>query len=190
MKMIKIICAILVCAILAAACAKLPQAEMDNAIDAVTRAENDPDAVLYAAATLARARGALNRMQKEAESKRYDTVKTYAAEAVAAAEKAITDGQAGAIRARDEATALISSLKSAIAETEQGLRSAKAGLPLNFAALNRELDDAKLNAEQAETAWAGSRYNEAIEKGRTAQAELSDINRQLTDAVIAASRKK
>jgi HEPN domain-containing protein len=191
MKLIKIICAMLACTMVAVACAKPPTAEMNNAIEAVARAENDADAVLYAANTLARARDALDRMQREAESKRYDAAKTYAAEAVTTAERAIADGRAGAVRARTEAAALVDSLGPAIAETEQGISAARsARLGLDFPALNRELDRAKINTDLAKAALTDSRYNEALEKGRSAQAGLSDINRQLSDAVMASSRKK
>ena len=191
MKLMKIVCiAILLTAVLAG-CAKPPKAEMDAATEAVTKAETDNDAVLYASNSLARARDALNRMQREADSKRYDAVKTYAAEAVSAAEKALADGRAGAIRARDEASALVSGLRPAILETEQGLRTAQsAGMNLDFPVLTRGLNEAKLSADQAEAALSGSRYQEAMDKGRGAQAALSDINRKLSDAVMAASRKK
>jgi len=189
MKIVKIICAVCVCMLLAAACAKPPTAEMDNATEAVAKAENDSDAVLYGANSLARARDALDRMKKEADSKRYDTAKTYAAEAVTAAEKALADGKAGATRARDEAAALVAGLRPAITETEQELRTTSpAGL--DKAALNRELNEVKADTDQAETALLDSEYQQALEKGRSAQAGLSDINRKLSDAVLAASRKK
>ena len=191
MKLIKIFSVILVCALFAAACAKPPTAEMEKAVEAVTRAENDADAVLYAANSLARAQDALNRMQKEADSKRYDAAKTYAAEAVTAAEKALADGRAGAIRSRDEAAALVADLRPAIEETGQGLQTAlSAGLDLNFQSLNLEFDEAKLNTNQAEIALSDNQYDQALDKGRGAQALLTDINRQLSDAVMASSRKK
>jgi hypothetical protein len=172
-------------------CAKPPAAEMNNAIEALTRAENDADAALYAANTLARARDAVKRMQAEADSKRYDAAKTYAAEAVAAADKAIADGRAGAARAREEAAALVAELPPAIAETEQGLRSGRqANLALDFPALNQDLNAARLNANQAEAALAGNLYQDALEKGRNARAGLSDINQKLSAAATAVSRKK
>ena len=191
MKLVRIISAILACVLLAAACAKPPKAEMDNAVEAVTRAENDADAVLYAANSLARARDALDRMHKEADSKRYDAAKTYAAEAVTAAEKALADGRAGAIRARDEAAALVAGLRPAIAETDQALQAARsASLALDFPALNSELNEARNNTDQAEDALSDNDYKQALDWGRDAQAGLSDINRQLTDAVMASQRKK
>ena len=191
MKLIRLVCAVLAIALLATACAKPPTEEMNNAIDAVSRAENDADAVLYAANTLARAQDALDRMRKEAESKRYDAAKTYAAEAVAAAEKAVADGRSGAIYARNEASALVAELDPAIAETEKGLRDAQSAREnLDFPSLNRELDRVKVTAAQAENALAGNQYDEALEKGRNAQAGLSDINRKVSDAVTVSSQKK
>ncbi|MDR2098314.1 MAG: DUF4398 domain-containing protein, partial [Spirochaetaceae bacterium] len=62
----------LVAAAVMTGCAKPPVEEMNNAIAAVSRAENDPDVVNYAANALARAREALSQMQSAADAKRYD----------------------------------------------------------------------------------------------------------------------
>ena len=185
---IYIVCVLL--ALGAFGCAKPPTEEMNNAVEAVTRAENDADAVMYAGNTLARARDALNRMQAEADSKRYDAAKTLAAEAITAAEKAIADGKAGASRAREEAASLVSSVRSEIEQTGQGIQSARsAGLKLDYNELNRDLETARQNADQAEVALAGNRYQDALERGRSARAALSGINQKLTNAVTAISSK-
>jgi hypothetical protein len=193
MKLIKInlVLVVLAFTLILGACAKPPTEEMNNATEAVTRAESNADAVLYAGNTLARARDALNRMQAEADSKRYDAAKTYATEAVAAAEKAVADGRAGAARAREEAASLVAGLRPAIAETEQGLRAARsARLALDFPSLNQEFDGVRSNADQAEISLAGNQYEDALDKGRSARAGLSDINQKLSDAAMAVSRKK
>ena len=191
MKLIKIGCLILVLSLTGISCAKPPRTEMNNAIEAVARAENDPDAVLYAGNTLIRAKDALTRMQTEADAKRYDAAKTYAAEAVAAADKAIADGRAGVIRARDEAAALVAGLRPAIEETDRGIRSAaSAGLNLDFRAINMDFEVVQQNAAQAEASLAINQYQDALETGRSAQSGLHDINQRLSDAVMAVSRKK
>lgn len=193
MKTISIgfVCAALALGLVLGGCAKPPTEEMNNAVEAVTRAENDADAATYAGNTLARARDALNRMQAEADSKRYDAAKTYASEAISAAERAIADGRAGAQRARAEAASLVESLGPLIAETDQGIKAAQAaGLPLDFAALGREFDAARNSSDQAEIALAGGQYRDAMEKGRNAQAGLNSINQELSGAVMAVSRKK
>lgn len=173
------------------ACAKPPAEEMNNAREAVTRAENDANAVLYAAGTLARARDALNRMDAEANSKRYDAAKTYATEAVTAAERAIVDGRAGAARARDEAASLVAGLRPAIAETGQGLKAAEsAKLDLDYSVLNQDLETARFNTEQAEVALSGDQYQEALNKGRSAREGLNNIDQQLSTAAMAVSRRK
>jgi hypothetical protein len=178
--------------LLAAACAKPPTEEMNAATAAVTRAENDPDAVIYGGNSLARARDSLNRMQAEADSKRYTAAKTFAAEAIAAADKAVADGQAGALRAQEEAAALVAAVKAGVSETGAGIRSAQASgrLDLNFTALNRDLETVRRTADQAEVSLAGNNYQDALDKGRSARAGLSDINQKLSSAATAASRKK
>jgi flagellar biosynthesis/type III secretory pathway protein FliH len=177
--------------VLAIGCAHPPTTEMEAAVEAVTRAENDFDAVTYASNSIARAREALSRMQTEASSKRYDTAKSYAAEAIAAAERAINEGKAAAVRARDEATAIVAQLRPLLAETEQGLNAARtAGLPLDFDSLDIEFDNALHNTNEARSALSGNRYQEAIDRGRNARAGLNDINQQLSNVVIATTRKK
>jgi hypothetical protein len=173
------------------ACAKPPVEEMDQAVSAVTRAENDPDAAVYAEDTLIRARDALASMRTEAEAKRYEAAKTFAAEAVNAAEKAIADGRAAAVRAREEAAALLALLPDAIAETERMIRTAAENkLSLDFDALWGELENARRTAEQAEIAAAGNKPREALEKGSAVRTTLSDIRTKLSQGATAASRKK
>ena len=172
-------------------CTTPPTEEMNKAIEAVTRAGNDADAVLYGAGSLARARDALTKMQAEANSKRYNAAKTLAGEAIAAADKAIADGQTGAARASEEAASLLADLKPMIAETGQSINSARSkGLVLDYIELGQEFDAARLNTDQAEIALAGKQYQDALEKGRNARAGLSDINNKLAAAAFIVSRKK
>jgi len=193
MKLIQktLICAMLVVAALVMGCAKPPTEEMNNATEAVTRAENDNDALTYALNTVNRARDALARMNAEASSKKYDAAKSYAAEAIAAAERAISEGRSGAERAKNEAFLLVSELPPLIAETEQGITAAHdAKLDLDFNMVNDDFNTACDNADMAQTALSNSDYFEAVNRGQTARAELNAINQQLSSAAIAVSRKK
>jgi hypothetical protein len=186
-----IFCVALVLAMLGMGCAKPPTEEMNNAAEAVTRAENDKDAVTYAFNSITRAKDALEHMKTEADSKRYDAAKSYAAEAIAAAERAITDGRAGAERARSEASSLVAQLRPLIAETEQGITAARAaGLPLDFESVDTDFNTARRNADQAQTALSATRYEESMERGRAARLGLNSINQQLAIATLAVSRKK
>ncbi|MDR3173972.1 MAG: DUF4398 domain-containing protein [Treponema sp.] len=192
LKAAALILALLCLSLLAAGCAKPPTEEMENAASAVTRAENDSDAVTYAGATLTRARDALNRMRTEAESKRYDAARNYAAEAISAAEKAITDGRAAAARVREEASALLGQVKTALEETGKSLENAKEvrNTGLDFNALDQDYDSAQSNTAQAEVSLAGNNYQDSIEKSRTARGILSGIDTKLGGAVTSVSRKK
>ena len=176
-------------------CAGRPIEEMNNATEAVTRAENDADAVKYAGGTVARAQEALRRMQDNADSKRYDAARVNAAEAISLAEKAIEEGKSGvsvaANEAANEAAALIAALKPAIAETGQAISNAKiAGLDIDFNAMDRDLENVRSLTGQAESALSASQYSQALDSGRNARANLGDINIRLTTAVTAASPKK
>lgn len=176
---------------LLAGCAKPPVAEMENAKEAVFRAENDADAVLYAGSALAQARDALNRMQVEVDSKRYDSAKTFAIEAADAANRAIADGKTGAKRVKDEADVFLSSLRQSIEETAKNINNARnSRLALDFNALNSDLTKARDTTDQAEVAQVMGRYQEALDKGRDVRSILGGINERLTNAATASSAKK
>ena len=186
-----LIFAVLVIAVFVLGCARPPVDEMNQAVEAVTRAENDINAVTYAANSVARARDALARMHAEADAKRYDSARNFAAEALAAAVRAIDEGRTGANRARDNAAALISELRPLITETDQGINAARAaGLPLDYDSLGRDFDAARQNADQAQAALTAGRFDESIDQSRTARASLNGINQQLSGAALAASRSK
>jgi hypothetical protein len=173
-----------VIAVLFAACAKIPTAEMDSAREAVFRAENDEDAVLYAANTLARARDALRRMDVEADSKRYDAVKTLAAEAIAAADRAVAEGRSAASRAQAESNALLSGLRPALDETQRNINGARYSLlDLDYDQLEREFWSASNLVEQAESNNASGNHHNALEMGRRARATITDINQRIANAI-------
>ncbi|MDR2184357.1 MAG: DUF4398 domain-containing protein [Treponema sp.] len=191
MKKLSCLWAVMMIALSFGGCAKAPVEEMDNAAAAVTRAENDPDAAAYAQETLILARNALANMQNEAAEKRYDSARAYAAEAVRAAERAVSDGRAGAGRAREEAAALLALLPGAIAETGQTLRAAEGKkLDLDLEALETDMEYVRRTADQAAAAAAADRNKEALELGQAARSALSQINAAISEAAVLASRKK
>lgn len=174
------------------ACATPPTEEMDRAHDAVIRAENDANAVTYAGNLLVRARDALTRMQSEADARRFDAARNFAAEAVSTAERAITEGMAAAARARAEATNLVDSLAAPLAETTTALGAAQAAgdLALDFDTLAWDLDSAYQIYDNARESIAANNYRDAIAQGQNVRALLSDINSQINEAVqIAVARK-
>jgi hypothetical protein len=188
---ITLICAVLIALISFTGCAKPPTDEMDKAVETVTRAENDIDAVTYGANSLTRARDALARMRAAADSKRYDAAKTAAEEATTAALRAIEEGQTGAARAKDEANSLLTELKPLIAETEQGINAAKsAKLPLDFNSIDREFKAAGENAEWAKSALSAGKYQESSDWSRTARSSLMGINQKLAVTVTETVRNK
>jgi hypothetical protein len=177
--------------LLAAACAKPPTDEMNRAVDAVTRAENDADAVTYAGNTLLRAQDALTRMREEAGSKRYDSARSLAAEAVAAAEKAVSDGKSAAARARTDTENLLNGLRTTVTETENALNNAKQqNINIDGNALEEDLLSAKNTIDDAQRSFAAGDYPDASSKGGIARSELENIKARIADASQAVSRRK
>ena len=174
------------------ACSTPPNEEMERAHDAVTRAENDADAVTYAPNILVRARDALTRMQNEADSKRYEAAKTYASDAVTQAERAIAEGKSAAVRAKTDAENLINSLAGPLAETASSLDAARREekTNLDFASLAAGMESARSTYSDAQQSLKNSRYPEAISQGQTVRSLLSGINAALTEGIQAISRKQ
>ena len=191
-KFIVVIPVLLVCGLFLAACATPPTDEMNKASDAVTRAENDADAVTYASDTLVLARNALTKMQSEADAKRYDSAKNYAAEAVTNAEKAIADGKTGAARAKEEAANLINSLSGPLADTSKALDNAHdvKDIKLDFDGLSKDMNSANQTYSDAQKSLASDNLKDATDKGQTVRSLLAGINSAITDATLTASRKK
>jgi hypothetical protein len=183
---------LVIAAVSLAGCAKPPTEEMNNAIAAVSRAENDPDVINHAAPSLARAREALAQMQTEADAKRFDAAKRLAADAQSLAEKAVSDGRAAVARAREEAENAIRVMQSSISETEQVLSDASRSKPagVDIPQLERDFADARGIASQAVEAQNGNRYSEAVDKSQVVRTALGSITSRLSQAAISVSRKK
>jgi len=166
-------------------CAQPPLEEMERAREAVFRAENDANAVSYANDTLTRARNALRSMQSEADSKRYDSARTYAAEAIAAADKAIADGRAGVQRIAAESASLISGLRSEIEDTSRNINGARYSLmDLDYDMLDRRIVNAYNTADQTDIDQAAGRYQDAMNNARTVRTDLANINQMIANAVV------
>jgi hypothetical protein len=172
-------------------CAKPPTAEMDAAAEALTRAENDSDAVAYGSPSIIRARDALANMRSEVAAKKYDSAKTYAQEVISAADKAIADGKTGAQRARDEATNLLNGVRTTLGETQKNIETARSrNVRVDFNAINGDFTNARGQVDQAQTALSGADFRGSIEKSQSARAILGSIDNRLTQTSIATSRKK
>jgi hypothetical protein len=183
--------AALAASILITACAKPPTEEMEAARTAVTRAENDPDVVVYAVSALARAREALSNMEAEAQAKRYDTARSYAAEAQTGAEKAINDARTQAARAKDDSANALAALRNAVGETDSTIAQGKKNkLTLDWNEIDRDYQDAQGVAGEAEAAAAANRYRDVVERANTARTTLSAINARISGASLAVTRKK
>jgi hypothetical protein len=170
--------------ILVLGCAKPPIAEMESAKNAVTMAGNNPDVIKYGGSSLERARIALQQMYAEFDSKRYDAARTHAAEAIKAAEKAVADGKTGAVRAKDEASSLLSALKPEIEDTSRNISSARYNLKnLDYAELDRDLMSVYTQTDQAEGDYAEGRYQDSIDKAMNVRSNLAGINLKVSNAI-------
>jgi hypothetical protein len=131
-------------------------------------------------------------MQAAAEAKQYDSAKSLAQETIQAAEKAITDGAVGKNRARDESTALLQTVKTALTEASSSLAAAARirGIGLDVAGTDREIQAAARIVDAMGADVSAGNYNAALTKGQGVRATLGTIQQRISGAVQAATRKK
>ena len=176
---------LIILTVLVMGCAKPPLEEMQNAQEAVFRAENDPNAALYAGGTLARARAALQQMQTEADNKRYDAARAQAAEAISMAERAMIEGKNGAERAKDESSSLVTNLRQEIEETERNVNGARYSLlDLDYNELEKGIVGAHNGADKVEEKQANGDFQDALDTARGVRSDLSNINKQVAGAAV------
>jgi HEPN domain-containing protein len=186
-----LICVLLVSLAVMTGCSRPPTEEMEQAEEAVTRAENDPDAVSYAGNLIEQAKDYLLLMYEEADAKRYDSAITYANDAIDLAERAINEGNGQAWLKKNEATAAMASVGSQILETGQRIDNAKAaGLSLDFNSIDSDFSSAQRTYDQARSAMSSGRYQEAIFLSNNVRSSLNGINQKLGTSAMAVSRKK
>ena len=193
MKIIRnsLICVLLVFLALMTGCTQPPTEEMNNAEEAVTRAQNDPDAVTYAGNLVERAKESLALMYEEADAKRYDSAINYANDAINLAERAINEGFTESLRVREQAINTLSALRPQLVETQDRIDNAKnANLPLDYDSIERDLNTARNGYDQAQSAMNNGRFQESIFLSNTVRNSLSGINQKLGTTVMEVVRKK
>jgi hypothetical protein len=186
-----LICVLLVYLVFITGCTQPPTEEMNNAEEAVLRAENDPDAVTYAPNLVQRARETLALMVAESNAKRYQAAKTYAAEAITLAERAIEEGLTSSLRTREQALSSLSAVRPLLLETESRINNAKAAkLPLDYDTIDRDFYAARGTYDQAQSAISNAKYQEAIFLSNNVRTGLAGINQKLGTTAMTVSRKK
>jgi hypothetical protein len=182
----------IVLALIVGACARPPQADIDAARKAVADAGKNSDIAAYAPETLKSAQDKLAQMESELAAKHYDKVKSLALDAKAVAASAASEAVRGREKAKADATALIAALTQAIPETAKKLAAAAKAraVKLDFAGLTKQLTAARAAVAEADKDAADGNFAVALQKATVVQAQLSDAERAIADAVQAAGKKK
>lgn len=184
--------ALIVTSMLASCGGQVPTVDIDAAKAAVAKADADGNTQNYAPDSLAVAKDSLAKTLAAVDAKKYTDAKALAQATVQAANKALADGQTGAAKAKDSATALIGTLNASVTEAENALAGAKKtrGIKLDFTALTKDLNAAKAQVSAAQTDVSGNNYKSAIQKGEAARSALAELLNRIAEGVRAASRKK
>ena len=184
--------ALIVTSMLASCGGQVPTADIDAAKAAVAKADADGNTQNYAPDSLAVAKDSLAKTLPAVDAKKYTDAKALAQATVQAANKALADGQTGAAKAKDSATALMGTLNASVTEVENALAGAKKtrGIKLDFTALTKDLNATKAQVSAAQTDVSGNNYKSAIQKGEAARSALAELLNRIAEGVRAASRKK
>jgi hypothetical protein len=186
-----LMCVLFVSLVLMTGCSREPTEEINRAEEAVARAENDPDAVSYSGNLLASAQESLAQMYEEVDAKNFDAAIDHANNATTYAQRAIDEGRTASMRARDEASTILSGLRTQIQETDQRIENAKAAnLPLDFDSIDSDFNSARRTFDQAQSAMSGNRYQEAIFISNGVRSSLNAVNQKLGNVAMSVSRKK
>jgi hypothetical protein len=169
-----------------------PQADIDAARAAVAAAAKNADVAAYAPDTLKSAQDKLAQMETELTAKHYDKVKSLAVDAKATADSAANDAARNKEKAQADASTLIDALKKALPDAQAKLAAARAvrGIKLDFAGLGQRLTGAKAAIADADKDLAAGSFASALQKATAVQAQLNDGEKEVSDAVQAATNKK
>ncbi len=176
--------------LLLGACEKPPQTEIDAAAKAYESSATNPDVITYAPDSLRDAQAKLAALRAEIDaqgkkgglSRRYETAKTLAAEARAAAESAEMAAVASKEQARIDATVLLAGFADSISAFESKLWSAR-----RVRGIKLEADILTL-AQSARTAVADADRDLATGLYAAAKAKALTIQKQLADGEARVSK--
>lgn len=175
-----------------AACAKPPQAQVDAANSAVSKAA-EAGASEYAPEAFAAAQDARAKLDAElkaqegkfALTRSYDEATKLAAAAIEAAEKAASEAAQRKQAAQTEATTLVADARAAIESAEAAFTSAPKGKgsAADLQALQSDLAAAKSTLGEAETALTGQHYLDAKAKAEASKEKATSVRLAIEKAV-------
>lgn len=179
-------------AVMSAACAKPPQAQIDAANAALTNATG-AGASEYAPEAYSAARDAQAKLDAElkaqegkfALTRSYTEVTTLVTAATEAAEKAASEATQRKQAAQTEASTLIADARTAIEGAETALTSAPKGKgsQADLAALQSDLTAAKSALGEAETALSGQHYLDAKAKAEASKERAGSVKSAVDQAI-------
>lgn len=179
---------------LVAACASVPQADIDAAKAAVEQATT-AGAADYAEESYRAVQEAQTALDAElaAQADKFSLTRSYgkatelATALKAAAEKAAADAATGRETAKNEAMTLIADAKTALTQAQEMLAKAPRGkgTEQDLAALKADLDGAATAITEAETAFATDNYKDALAKADAAKTTAGNVTAAVEQAIAA-----
>lgn len=179
------------------ACAKPPDAQVQQA-RAALQAAQAAGAATYAPEAWSQAQAAMDRLNQElsAQSRKlgflrnYGRAVTLASQAAAAADKATTDAGARKAQLQSETTKTIADLRGSLKSARDQLAAASRTKGLDVAGLRSELDAAQRQLDQAQTQLGAGQLDSAMASSSQARDGITEVLRTIERATGRAPSKK
>ncbi len=184
--------------VLAAGCARVPEAQVESAREAVeaARAAGAPE---YASDAWNRAQKAMEALDAELSAqsgksalfRSYRRARALAAEAAQAANQALSAAEAKKSQLQSDVTAMIADLRGRLQSARTQLSRVPRTAPLNFASAGSRLDTAGRQLDQAQGGLEGGRYDSAMASAADARDNITTVLRMIEQATgVAPARKR
>ncbi len=180
--------------LLAAGCAQ-PPTDVVNAAHTALETARTSEAADYAAESLAAAENAVAALDAElkAQGEAFALTRSYkkatelATAAQTAAEKATSDAQTGREAAKQEASTLVETVRTSLAETGEMLAKAPKGkgTQADIEAMKSDLAGVEAGLADFDAAFAAGRYKEALAKAQAAQQTVDGVRADIQAALDA-----
>ncbi len=183
MKHLKILAPVLL-VLLAVGCARIPQAEIDQAKAALDAAKT-AEAALYAPQALQDAEAAVQAIDAAVQAKNFKQAGEQAVQAKSLAEKAAADAAAGKEQVKGEVTQLLAELPQSFTDLEALAAKAKArrGVKVDFNALGAEMEAGKAAFAEIQADFDAGKFADAKTKALAVKEKVAAASDLLSKSI-------
>ncbi|MBP7865737.1 MAG: hypothetical protein KA419_07285 [Acidobacteria bacterium] len=184
MKNLMLLTAVAMILVLGACAAQPPKEKIEAAQKALKEAK-DAGAETYAAESFKPMADKNTAMEAALTEKKYDEVEKLADEIKALSPTIVADAQKGKDKAKADAQAAVDAANTAVTAAEEALAKAPTGKgsAADLAAMKGDVDAAKKSVAEAQAAWDGGRYSDALTTANAAKQTADKVAADVQAAI-------